>query len=504
MMRRLLLLVLLIGTCFPALGAPAEGDPPDPGAVDIGSRRELFLDDHVLESLEGAERRLHHPVAREVVLRADEPWEGNVCAYFTVFPDGKIFRMYYRGLQIDPSSGKRAHEEVVCYAESDDGIHWRKPRLGLVEFDGSKENNIVWDGLGSHDFTPFRDTRPDCPPDARYKAFGRGRPLAAKGLWAFRSADGIHWSLLAEEPVITKGAFDSQNLAFWDAVRGEYRAYFRDFRDGKRDIRTSISRDFVHWSDPVWLEYPGAGREHLYTNQIRPYHRAPHIFVGFPTRYVDRKSIESFRTLPHYEERRARARTRRRWGTAITETLIMSSRDGRTFERSAGAFIRPGPRRTNNWAYGDNYVAWHLLQTSPEEPGMPEELSLYATEGYWIDSETLLRRYTLRLDGFVSLHAPLRGGEARTKPLRFAGNRLLINYSTSAAGTVRVEITDGEGNPHDGFSAADCDAIFGDEIERVVEWNGDPDVSGLAGKTVRLRFLIEDGDLYSFRFGPAG
>ena len=73
---------------------------------------------------------------------------------------------------------KAAHREVTCYAESRDGIHWTKPELGLFEFNGSKQNNIVWDGPGTHNFTPFLDTNPACPPDAKYKALAGGRGRA--------------------------------------------------------------------------------------------------------------------------------------------------------------------------------------------------------------------------------------------------------------------------------------------------------------------------------------
>jgi len=111
-----------------------------------------------------------------------------------------------------------------------------------------------------------------------------------------------------------------------------------------------------------------------------------------------------------------------------------------------------------------------------------------------------LRRYTLRIDGFISVNAPLAGGELVTKPLRFEGNQLEINFSTSAAGSVRVEIQDANGDPIPGFTLADCNEQFGDEIDRVVSWKQGTDVSGLSDKTVRLRFEPKDADLYSFQF----
>ena len=246
-----------------------------------------------------------------------------------------------------------AHPEVVCYAESKDGIHWSKPSLGLVEFNGSKENNIIWEGVGSHNFTPFKDTNPNCKAEEGYKAIGRGEG----GLFVFKSRDGIHWSLMHDQPVITKGAFDSQNLAFWDGTRGEYREYHRDFRNG-RDIRTSTSRDFLHWSEPVFLNYSPGRVSQLYTNQVIPYYRAPHIFLGFPTRYIDRGWTESTRKLPQLEYRRLRGTKSQREGTALTDGMFMSSRDGRNFRVWPESFIRPGLRLKYNWFYGDNYQNW--------------------------------------------------------------------------------------------------------------------------------------------------
>src|SRR5690606_22651003 len=135
-----------------------------------------------------------------------------------------------------------------------------------------------------------------------------------------------------------------------------------------------------------------------------------------------------------------RASAHPRYGTALTEGLLMTSRDGKTFHRWAEAFLRPGPERPDTWAYGDHYLGWHVVETRSALAGAPNELSLYATEGYWTGKQNQVRRYTLRLDGFVSLQAPYQGGEMVTKPLTFAGKELTLNFSTSAAGGIQVEI----------------------------------------------------------------
>ena len=189
-----------------------------------------------------------------------------------------------------------------------------------------------------------------------------------------------------------------------------------------------------------------------------------------------------------------------RYGTALTEGLLMASRDGVQFKRWNEAFLRPGIGRTGSWQYGQHYIAWNIVETASELPGAPNELSLYATEDHWHGQGGKLRRYTLRLDGFVSIHASMKGGEFLSRPLRFTGSKLTINHSTSAAGSVRVEMQDEDGEPIKGFSLAECPEQFGDSLDHTVTWTDNSDVSSLSGKVVRLRFVLKDADLYSLRF----
>jgi hypothetical protein len=179
----------------------------------------------------------------------------------------------------------------------------------------------------------------------------------------------------------------------------------------------------------------------------------------------------------------------------------MSSRDGVHFERWNEAFLRPGPERTETWIYGHQFIAWNAVETPSALPGAPPEMSLYASEGSWHGPGNALRRYTLRLDGFVSVNAPLSGGELLTRPIRFSGSQLALNFATSAAGDIRVEIQDADGQALPGFRLEDCSPVFGDTLERTVTWSGGSDVSGLAGRAVRLRFVLRDADLYAFGFG---
>jgi hypothetical protein len=147
----------------------------------------------------------------------------------------------------------------------------------------------------------------------------------------------------------------------------------------------------------------------------------------------------------------------------------------------------------------NNMIAWGMLVTKSALPGSPDEISLYSNEGYY-QKDCRMRRFTLRMDGFVSVHADASGGEMVTRPLRFSGRELIINYATSAAGSVQVEVQDEAGNPIEGFSLEDCPEIYGDEVERAVQWKQGTTLEELAGKPVRLRFVMKDADLYSLRF----
>jgi hypothetical protein len=249
---------------------------------------------------------------------------------------------------------------------------------------------------------------------------------------------------------------------------------------------TCTSKDFIHWTDPVYLEYPNVPPEHLYTNQIVRYHRAPHIYLGFPKRFLPQRPATIDHPLP-----------------GVSDSLLMSSRDGNIFHRWQEAFIRPGIQ-SDRWVCRNNPVAWGLVETQSELKTHTPELSLYVVEGYYQGRQCRLRRYTLRLDGFVSVYASMKGGELVTKPIRFSGNRLNINFSTSAAGSVQVELQDRSGHPISGYKLDESNEIYGDAVEHTVTWKKGPDVSRLAGELVRLRFVLKDADVFAFRFVERG
>jgi hypothetical protein len=177
----------------------------------------------------------------------------------------------------------------------------------------------------------------------------------------------------------------------------------------------------------------------------------------------------------------------------------MSSRDGISFKRWTEAFIRPG-LQPERWVTRNNMTAWGIVETAAYLTHAPSELSIYSTEHYYLGQAAKLRRYTLRLDGFVAANAKLCGGELLTKKLIFSGRVLNLNMSTSAAGSVRVEIQGEDGRAIEGYALDDCLEIYGDALEREVCWKAGSDLSQLAGRPVRLRFVLSDADLFALQF----
>lgn len=126
---------------------------------------------------------------------------------------------------------------------------------------------------------------------------------------------------------------------------------------------------------------------------------------------------------------------------------------------------------------------------------------MYISDHYqWADNR--IRRLVIPRHRFASVNAGARGGEFTTRPVKFAGDRLTLNYSTSAAGSVQVELQDEAGRPLPGYTLADSVLFFGDELSEEVRWKSGEDLSLLAGKPVRVRFVLKDADVYAMRFAP--
>lgn len=523
--------------------------------LNIADRLELFIDHTLIDEMHGTQLRLGvpHPAGR--VMTFDRPWEGIHPYYLSIVQDGDICRMWYRGVQSERLGAvgmKDGYDgEWTCYAQSRDGIEWDRPNLGLHEVMGSRDNNVCLANMPpwSSDFTVNLNTRPGAPASERYigiaglgenmNCFRKGwLPKENAGLHLFFSPDGIHWTKAHKQRFFDdfSRVFDGMNQVFWSDHEQCYVLYYRQHTIGTtgkivedsithrkeytKTIARSTSVDLVNWTGRHELDWGGHAPtpgECIYCNGLRPYlyDRAPHIYVGLATRFMQGRSALTDQQVEPLAEALVQAgwQDPRNWlgkpganwlRDDCNDVALLTSRGGDVIDRTfRDAFVRPG-MGYERWTSRTNHPAYGLVRTGPAE------LSLYVLRKY-SQVGPYLERMTLRLDGFASLNASYDGGEMLTRPLTFAGSELVLNHAGSAAGSIRVEIQEDNpahefadpeppGKPIPGFTAEDCDEIIGDEIERVVTWKGNPDVSRLAGTPIRLRFVMRDADIYSMRF----
>ena len=455
--------------------------------VNIGQRLELFTDYYLIDKLINSELKLHHPVDKGNVLDFDNTWEGPFSGYCTVIDNKEKFQLYYRGLATAGKDGRV--DETTCYAESNDGINWIKPELGLFELNGTKKNNVILANAApvTHNFSPFLDARKDVDPKYKYKALGG---TEKSGLIAYVSGDGIHWNMLKKEPVFSDGKFDSQNVSFWSEEEQLYLCYFRTWTkvgyNGYRSVSRTTSKDFVHWSDPVEMDFGNTQREHLYTNQTSPYYRAPHMYISIAARFMPERQVLT-------EEQAKELNVNPKYFKDCSDAVLMTSRGGNKYDRTfMEGFIHPGIG-LQNWVSRSNYPALNVVETSPTE------MSIYVNQDY-AQPTAHLHRYSLRIDGFASVNAPYSGGEMITKPFYFSGDTLSLNFSTSAAGFIKVEVLDIDRNKIKEFELENSKELIGNEIEKNVVWKETPILKDMNGQPIRLRFVMKDADLYSIRF----
>ena len=455
-------------------------------AIDIGGRVEMMVDDYLVDRMNGLEFRLNRPVEREVAITGDRPWEGaGSFVYASVFEWNGLFHLYYRATG-PGNKGDTDSKQYLCYAQSRDGIRWEKPSLGLYEYDGSTDNNILMGGEICHNFTPVLDTNPACPADERVKAAaGYGHAL-----YVYASADGLRFHRLSDEPAVTseRFGFDSQNVLFYDGARGVYRIYSRYFKPSPagvrwsddlsviRAIQSSESTDCRRWRAPVPNEYIGGADEHLYTNAASPCPGAEHVLLSFPMRFVEDRAFH-----------------RVRGSRGVSDAVFMTSRNGVVWDRRHMGSLVDGGSDERSWTQRSNMVSRGILRTG-------DEFSLYVTRrDCWEDAR--LVRYAARPFGFSALEASDGVGTLRTKPVVFSGETLFVNFATAPPGSLRAGLIDPEtGRYLRGFSPDDCDELFGDALNEPVRFQGGS-LAALNGRPVAIEFTLRLARLFAFHFG---
>ena len=432
--------------------------------INFGKRVELLTDEFLIEKKDGLCFRYEKPEKLGEVISFEKPWEKEGSLGLTAVDDGGRVMLYYRGFPGDDQSDLD-EKQTSCLAVSEDGIRFERAKVDRIDYGGIRENNIVRMDVNCHNFAPFLDANPACRPEEKFKAIGGLLPTG--GLRAWSSPDGIVWTLMAPDPVITDGIFDSMNMAFFDPAAGVYRAYFRTWSAGGyggwRSISSAVSEDFLHWGPTVPNEYPGIGIcEHLYTNATRPIPGAEHMLVSMPMRFMETRKM--FDDYP--------------LGPGVSDAVFMTSRDGHVWDRP----IRDGFLRGGLYAH-----EWTQRCFIPVGGIIPrgDRFLFYIEQNYMWDDDGIWAFAVPRFR-FMSLYADGKGGVLTTKELAFESDDFFLNFATSAYGYIRVKIKDPEGNWI--YMSED---LFGHDLSRLVH------VDGLSGTRGRMEIEIREADLYA-------
>ena len=274
--------------------------------INIGSRRELFVDRFLIDRMDNTHLRLHEPVSGGVAIRLDKPWEGPANFGACIFQHGDRYLMYYRAMTLNPGD----ESGVLCIATSDDGITWTKPNLGLVKRAGRRDTNIIGDEAGNAlMIVPWLDTRPGVPEHERIRAIASepvsgekhtafADPAGPKRLVFWGSADGFTFRKLDPQPEFVsnlRNCFDGGNTMFWSEAEQAYVLYYRwydgEWGKGCRSMARTTSKDFLHWTESVPMTYGDTPREQFYVNNTHPYFRAPHLYIAPAARFMEGRRV---------------------------------------------------------------------------------------------------------------------------------------------------------------------------------------------------------------------
>ena len=507
--------------------------------IEIGSTKQLFVDDYLIESLTNTKQVLNPGQKPDdnPVLRPERPWEGTVVQMGGALSRGAfldqeegIFKMFYechtpRAEIVDGKAlSVESPERYSCLANSEDGINWERPNLGLVDYDGSTDNNIVPPDKYLHYL--FYDEH-ESNPDRRFKGFKRWGLTDTPGMTLdlFYSPDALNWTPYEGNPVVDTrpryGRWGPTMFMGWDSIREVYavhmeNAFHRRSAIGKRLIGRAESPDLIHWTEPETILVPD--------DQDEPdteFYAMP--AITYESWYVGMLWVFQTTNVTHHPE-------------------IVFSRDGVHYQRNyRQPFIQRGDRRVD---FDSNSIY----------AGVPivrgDQICTFYHGINWRSPETMLELgdkaigavglAITPLDGFVSLDGgkgvpadigtdgPTDSIEAVyherssrasdqawraafsqviTRSFGFSGSRLYLNVKSAAQGgvsagpcEVRVQILTPNHEPLAGYGFDDADPITTSGHRHVVSWNGNPDLSAIEGQPVKLRLYFKNAKLYSFQF----
>ena len=454
---------VVIGVAWSGESTSIGPDPP----------KQVLLDPRIVAEASGARLVMGsvQKAAQNPLFQADKPWENalnNLYPNVVFDPERKLFRLWYKCVLADKDAIAKmmppatVHDVgwFLLYAESPDGLHWTKPDLGLIGFDGSLKTNIV--ARDTPNVGVFRDPH-DADPARRFKM------LYDVGLGKLRvrtSPDGLRWGEPLEPQGFTAYTGDTHNNAFWDERLGKYIAITR-FYLGERLVARSESDDFLKWQRTqlaLRSTIDEGRRRQLYCMPSFPYASG---YLGFLMPYnagtdhtVDCElawspdSVQWTRVLP---------------GTPFIPRGPAGAYDAGCIYAQSGAPILKDDR-------------WLIFYGGSE-----------VVHRGW-KRHCLPCLATLRPDGFAGYRAAeATPGSVTTAPLRTAGQPLQVS-ADAAGGSLQVTVLSDRG-----AELATSEPLTGDGTDVPVRWRGGFPLESLKGQTVRLRFQLQQATLYAFR-----
>ena len=506
--------------------------------IEIGSKRQLFLDDYIIGRMDNVHRVVHQPEKHpeNPVLVPEHPWEGTGASPHMVIYDEEeeLYKLWYTsfkvhdslpgfedlekvegihgknsvelpGLDIRQRKGGPLNVYSHCYATSKDGIHFEKPRLGLVPFPGSDENtNLCPRKPAMYD--------PDDPdPQKRFKAvIGTGDRSECMGIsW---SPDGLRWTDHPNNPVLDRGL--GAGRVIWEESLSQYVGYFRPMPwlvypergpHGIRVLGRCTSPDFIQWTlpqddvvlvpdeqDDMGIEFynmPFFDYEGCYIGFLWIYYNYTHTGNSDPESGGRPSDAEGLDKL--MDSQLVFSRDGHEWTRVCDRQLFMACGKPGTWDEMevhpTGMIERDGELKI----YYSGKVRGHGQRLSRVTETIVEGREVVGAVGL----------ATVRLDGFVSVNVGEAGGELMTRPFDPGkGEKVFINTNASK-GSVAVEVLDQYAEPLEGFAGKDAILFSGDSIEHEVQWKERTTLEGLNESAIRLRFAMRDAELYSFRIG---
>ena len=477
----------------------------------------LLIDDLFVARQEGTRRVAVKPQKLpEPVLKGDKPWEGNQVWLHNGFfydQDEKLFKIYYHSH--DPSHEER-HPQIIwphqrVYAYSHDCLHWEKPDLGLVEWNGSTKNNIVdcsepsgGDGPNTNVFKDYNE--PDG--DRRYKAMGMERHLREPGERAkgwkggpdpmltplhvgwflYDSPDGFTWKRRPRNLMTNAMAMDGSTMhgydedyqawIFWLRARAGWRGdpASRPATTSKyRTLGVSFTRDLEKIPYPQMILAPDEsdppGMQFNSLGSIK----VPGGYVGLLN------TSGSYDTSPF----------------SFWTAQLAFSRDARVWGRPAGreAYVR-----------GDE-DGWDQTYGAPGNPVQVGADIYIIYSGYAQDESAGIGLVRLKRDRWAAIEPVGPNGALLTKPTYWAQPRLSIN-AEAPQGSIRAELLDPWGRPVEGYTVEESDRFTGDDLDHLMTWQGKAEIpqevigaaywQGNPGRLMSIRFYLDSARLYSF------